>query len=127
MLAGALGLFAYVVGLTYAAKQEVYDRIDRAWPLAVLALPLVTAVVFAANSAMALVICAGLAVVMAAALRLLFRRAKGDVPKAVVTLIAGISLYDAALIASAGRPALALLAVAAFGLTLLLQRAVPGT
>lgn len=127
VLVGALGLLAYVVGLTYAAKQEAYDRIDRAWPLAVLALPLVIAAVFAANSAMALVICAGLAAVMAAALRLLFRRAKGDVPKAVVTLIAGISLYDAALIASAGLPALALLSVVAFGLTLLLQRLVPGT
>ncbi|SFQ11155.1 4-hydroxybenzoate polyprenyltransferase [Tranquillimonas alkanivorans] len=127
VLVGALGLFAYVVGLTYAAKQEAYDRLDRAWPLAVLALPLVIAVIFASGSGLGLVVCAGLAAVMAAALRLLFRRAKGDVPKAVVTLIAGISLYDAALVASAGLPVLALLAVAAFGLTLLLQRVVPGT
>lgn len=127
VLIGALGLFAYVVGVTYAAKQEAYDRMGRAWPLAVLTLPLVIAVTFAAGSALALAICAALAVVMAVALRLLFRRAKGDVPKAVVTLIAGIALYDAALIASAGAPVLALLAVAAFVLTLVLQRVVPGT
>ena len=37
---GALGLFAYIIGLTYAAKQEAYDRIGAAWPLAVLAAPL---------------------------------------------------------------------------------------
>ena len=127
VLVGALGLFAYVVGLTYAAKQEAYDRLDRAWPLAVLALPLVIAVIFASGSGLGLVVCAGLAAVMAAALRLLFRRAKGDVPKAVVTLIAGITLYDAALLAAAGPPLLSLAAVAAFGLTLLLQRVVPGT
>lgn len=127
VLTGALGLFAYVIGVTYAAKQEAYDRIGQAWPLAVLTLPLAIAVTFAAGSGLALVICAALATVMAAALRLLFRRAKGDVPKAVVTLISGISLYDAALIASAGPPVLALLAIAAFGLTLILQRFVPGT
>lgn len=127
VLLGALGLFAYVVGLTYAAKQEAYDRLDRAWPLVVLALPLLIALGSGINSLLALVICAGLAAVMTAALRLLLRRAKGDVPRAVVTLIAGISLYDAALVAAAGSPALALAAVAAFGLTLLLQRIVPGT
>ena len=97
VLIGALGLFAYIVGLTYAAKQEAYDRIGRAWPLAVLMLPLIIAVVFAAGDVLSLSICAALAAIMAIALRLLFRRAKGDVPRAVVTLIAGISLYDAAL------------------------------
>src|SRR5919199_531467 len=38
-LAGT-ALAAHVVGLTYAAKQESLNRIDRLWPLAVLALPL---------------------------------------------------------------------------------------
>ena len=43
------GLFAHVVGLTYAARQEAYDRIDRAWPLAVLAVPLIYALFRAAD------------------------------------------------------------------------------
>lgn len=126
-LLGAAGLLAYVVGLTYAARQEAYDRLERAWPLAVLAAPLVVALLMSGGGALALLLCAALALVMGLALRLLFRRQRGDVPRAVVTLIAGISLYDAALIAGAGAVGWALLAVAAFGLTLLLQRVVPGT
>ncbi len=127
VLLGALALFAYVVGLTYAAKQEAYDRLDRAWPLAVLALPVLYGLTQAVADPLALAVWAGLAAVVAVALRRLFRRGKGDVPKAVVTLIAGISLYDATLIAGAGQPGLAILAVAGFALTLLLQRVVSGT
>ena len=61
------------------------------------------------------------------ALSLLFRRRPGDVPRAVVSLIAAVSLYDAVLIAGAGGGWLALPAVAAFAATLALQRLVPGT
>ncbi|KKN14503.1 hypothetical protein LCGC14_0995460 [marine sediment metagenome] len=124
---GGLGLLTYIVGLTYAAKQEAYDRLDRAWPLAVLALPLLFGLSQTWSNPLGLVIWGALAVVIAVALRLLFRRNRGDVPKAVVTLIAGISLYDAVLIAGNGFTLLAILTVAGFGLTLLLQRAVAGT
>ena len=128
-LHGALGLFAYVVGLTYAAKQEAYDRLDRAWPLVVLALPLAWALWSALATPQALPILLALALfgLTGYALRRLFRRARGDVPRAVVTLIAGIALYDAVLIASTGAAGLAGLAVLGFMLTLLLQRLVPGT
>lgn len=123
----ALGLLAYIIGLTYAAKQEAYDRLDRAWPLAVLALPLIYALMQAMQVPLALAVWAGLLVVVLVALRLLFRRNKGDVPKAVVTMIAGISLYDGVMIAATGQTTLALLAVAGFALTLVLQRVVSGT
>lgn len=123
---GAFGLFCHVVGLTYAAKQEAYDRIGTAWPLVVMAVPVFVA---------ALTLDGGLSVALliayvlwgAWALRLLFRRRRGDVPRAVVSLIAGIALYDAALISGAGAPELAIPAVAAFALTLALQRLAPGT
>jgi 4-hydroxybenzoate polyprenyltransferase len=49
------------------------------------------------------------------------------VPRAVVSLIAGIALLDAVLIAAAGAPGVAWLAVGGFVLTLGLQRLVPGT
>ncbi|GMG84137.1 UbiA family prenyltransferase [Paralimibaculum aggregatum] len=124
---GAAGLFAYVIGLTYAAKQEAYDRIERAWPLAVLALPLLVAGWMAAGSGLALALLAALVAVTGLALRRFFRRARGDVPKGVVTLIAGIALYDAVLLAGAGAPVAAGLAAAAFLLTLALQRVVSGT
>ena len=124
---GALGLLAYVVGLTYAAKQEAYDRLDRAWPLAVLAIPLIYSLTQTGQDQVGLLIWASLLVVVAIALWRLSRRKKGDVPKAVVTMIAGISLYDAVLIAGTGHLQLALLAVAGFALTLVLQRVVSGT
>ena len=75
----------------------------------------------------ALIFWLGLAGVAGFALHRLFRRAKGDVPKAVVTMIAGVSLYDAALIGGAGNVGLALVAACGFALTLLLQRVASGT
>ena len=127
VILGGIGLLAYVVGLTFAAKKEAYDRLDSVWPLAVLAIPLLYALVQTGFGLLAMLIWAGLLAVVLMALRLLMRRARGDVPKAVVTMIAGISLYDAVLIAGAGHGLLALLAVAGFAGTLALQRLVAGT
>ncbi len=129
VLVGATGLFAHIVGLTYAARQEAYDRVGRAWPLAVLAAPVLIGLWFAAagSSPLALVLLAIYAGWSLWALRFLFRRRKGDVARAVVSLIAGISLYDAVLIAAAGLPVLAGVAVLGFLATLALQRVAPGT
>lgn len=126
-LIGALGLFAWIIGLTYAAKQEAYDDIGAAWPLAVLALPILYALYLGLSAPAALPFAAALAAVAAFALHRLFRRAKGDVPRAVVTMIAGVCLYDAALIAATGQVGLAVLAAAGFVLTLALQRVAAGT
>ncbi|MHB0775285.1 UbiA family prenyltransferase [Halomonas sp. WWR20] len=123
---GALGLFCHVVGLTYAARQEAYNRVGAVWPLAVMAVS-VGVVAWMADGILAWVILALYVGWGAWALSLLFRRQPGDVPRAVVSLIAAISLYDAALVASAGAYGLAVLAVAAFGATLALQRVAPGT
>ncbi|MEP3331995.1 UbiA family prenyltransferase [Sedimentitalea sp.] len=124
---GALGLWAYTAGLTYAAKQEAYNRIGAAWPLVILAAPLFYALVATGGAFPALTLWALLLAVVLLALHRLVRRDRGDVSKAVVTLIAGMSLYDAVLIASAGAGGLALVAVAGFALTLTLQRVVSGT
>ena len=61
------------------------------------------------------------------ALRLLRRRQPGDVPRAVVSLIAGISLLDAMLLAGSGHVLFACLAGMAFAVTLALQRWISGT
>ncbi len=61
---------------------------------------------------------------MAMALWFLRRRGPGDIPRAVVSLLAGICLLDAVLIAGAGAPALAALA---FPVTVMFQRYVPAT
>ena len=129
VLVGGIGLFAHTVGLTYAARQEAYDRIGRAWPLAVLALPALIGLwlVLASGSGVALVLLALYIGWSVGCVRLLFRRDKGDVPRAVVRLIAAIALYDAAMVAAVGAPALAVLAVGGFLATLALQRVAPGT
>ena len=127
VLLGATGLLAHVVGLTFAARQEAYDRLDRAWPLAVLAVPVAIALWQAAREPLALALLAGLVATMAVALRRFLRRRPGDVPTGVVTLIAAIALYDATLLAAAGATLAAALAVGAFLLTLALQRVVSGT
>jgi len=127
VLLGAAGLFAHVVGLSYAARQEAYDRLGAVWPLAALSVAPLIVLGLGGAQPVALALLAALAAAIAVALRRLFRRARGDVPRAVVTLIAAISLLDAALIAAAGQPALAAAAALGFGATLLAQRVASGT
>ncbi len=131
LMIGALGVFAHTIGLTYAAKQEAYDRVERLWPLAVMALPMAIGGWLVATSHVpAQVGIACIAIYVAWTIFALYRfirRAPGDVPKGVVSLIAGIALYDAVMLASVGAPDAAIIAVLLFGLTLLLQRFVPGT
>jgi hypothetical protein len=120
-------LLCYLIGLTYAAKKEHLGRIDSFWPLAFLAVPIVYGAWLSLEQPVVLVPLLALAAWILFALRLLRRRAKGDVPRAVVSLIAGISLLDAILLAGAAQWTLVILAFAAFGLTLALQRWVSGT
>ncbi|RDD62672.1 hypothetical protein DRB17_05785 [Ferruginivarius sediminum] len=124
--AGAL-LLCYVIGLTYAAKQEHLARIDGLWPLAFLVAPFVVAAAYlpSAPAAAGLVALAFVAWTVRAVGFLV--RPAPQVGRAVVSLIAGISLFDATVLAILGDLAAAALAVAAFGLTLVLQRYVPGT
>ena len=124
---GAALMLCYLIGLTYVAKQENLGRVENLWPLLFLAAP----VAYGAWLAVAQFAVAPFWLLftgwMLVALWFLRRRKKGDIPRAVVSLIAGISLLDALLIAGAGSPALAVVALAGLGVTLLLQRYVSGT
>lgn len=124
---GAGVSLAYLIGLTYAAKKEHLDRLDHAWPLAFLLVPVGYGAVLSIAAPLTLLPLALFAGWGASAVRRLFRRGPGDVPKAVVALIAGISLLDAVLLAGHGASGAALLAVVAFVATLQLQRWVSGT
>jgi len=124
----AAAILAFTAGLTYAARQESLDQIGNLWPLLLLAVPMIVAVPALAHGMLAALVYAGLAVCVCYAIYLLARRpVPQSVPRAVGCLIAGISLVDAALLASAGAVPLALLACAGFAATLLLQRYIPGT
>lgn len=123
----SLLLLGYLIGLTYVARQEHLGRIGNLWPLGFLALPVAWGAVVALGGVV--VLAAWLLFVgwVAYSLRFLKRRRPGDVPRAVGGLLAGICLWDAVVIASTGNVAVALLATAAFLLTLVLQRYVAPT
>jgi len=127
LIAAAIVLLCYLIGLTYTAKQEHLDRIGAIWPLAFLAVPAVYGIWIATRQSSALLPLLLFIGWVLYALWLLRRRAKGDVPRAVVSLIAGIALLDSVILAGHGAPLLAGLAVVAFVLTLSLQRWVSGT
>jgi 4-hydroxybenzoate polyprenyltransferase len=127
VLTGAGLLLCYLIGLTYIAKQENLGRVENLWPLIFLAAPVLYGLVLAAQQPLVGVLWAVFTGWMLFALWLVKRRGPGDVPRAVVSLIAGISLLDALLIGGAGLFGFALLAVLGFLLTLALQRYVSGT
>lgn len=119
---------AYVAGLTYAARQESLDRVGNLWPLILLAAPFVVAIGALRNGAGAIAIYLLAAGWAAAAVWLLARRPMaGAVSRAVGWLIAGISLCDSALMASAGALIPALAGIVGFSATLLAQRYIAGT
>ena len=120
-------LLCYLIGLTYIAKQEHLERVANLWPLAFLAAPLLWGLQASLTDASV----AGIGLVfllwVVYSLAFLRRRRPGDVPRAVGGLLAGICLWDALVLAAAGRTSVAALALALFGLTLLLQRYVSPT
>lgn len=132
----ALILLSYVIGLTYSAKQENRTTVSAYWPLLFLLAPVVFGLLNAHHSAWVWVCTAVVALWTLVCLRWVNRREPGDVPRAVVSMIAGISLVDALVIATSFQtqptaPAIQALMLAgcflAFGLTLYLQRHVSGT
>lgn len=128
LLAAGVAL-SYLIGLTYIAKQETLGRVRNLWPLVFLAAPLPYGIGLLAGGggwAAGLLLLALLAWI-ALALGLLWRRHPGDIPRAVVSLIAGIALLDALFLAGCGEMAAALLALGCFAATLALQRWVSGT
>ncbi len=127
VISAAVILLCYLIGLTYAAKKEHLGRLENIWPLAFLAVPLIYGIYLAMAQPMVVLPLVALAVWVLYALSLLRRRKPGDVPRAVVSLIAGISVLDAMLLTGAGAVMLAWFAIAAFGVTLALQRWVSGT
>jgi len=121
--AGALG--CYLIGLTYAAKQENLRALRGVWPLVLLAAPF--AYVPALRTLAGAVLYAALAASTVHSVRLLLVPAKRDIRRAVTQLIAGISLLDGMLVGSQGHVGLAALCALGWLLTLRLQRVVAGT
>ena len=125
---GATLVLCYLIGLTYTAKQENLGEVKNLWPLAFLLVPLIAGIWWASLAQPATWVAALLLFAwLLYALYFVKRRAPGDIPRAVVSMIAGIALVDAVLIATTMSLLWVMLAVAAFLLTLLFQRFVAGT
>ena len=127
LIAASGALLCHLIGLTYIAKQEHLDRMGNLWPLGLLALPVAYGMALALSEPVAWGLLGLYAGALAFAMSLLRRRAPGDVPRAVVILIAGMSLLDAVVLAGSGHVLAAALAVIGFVLTLALQKFVSGT
>jgi 4-hydroxybenzoate polyprenyltransferase len=126
LIGGALILLSYLIGLTYVAKQETLTEYRNLWPLLFLFAPFVYSVSVFSSTGGALIY-AGFLGWVCYAISWLIRKGRVNIPRAVISFIAGISLLDALLIAGAGRPGLALWGIAGFVLTLFFQRYVRGT
>lgn len=114
---GGLMLLCYLIGLTYVAKQENLAEVKNLWPLAFLAIPLVHGTLFSI----------ALLAWIVRAIQILRVRVKGNIPRAVGALIAGISLVDAVHCAASGMSLVALACLTTVPVTLMLQRWVAGT
>ncbi len=125
--AGAAVLLCYLIGLTYVAKQENLTELRHLWPLAFLGAPFLYAWPALLTAGVPALLYLGFLAWVAYAVAWLVRPGRRDIRRAVVSLIAGISLLDALLIAGAGDAAWAAGAVLGFALTLAFQRWVPGT
>ena len=117
----------YLIGLTYAAKQEDLKQPGRLWPLAFLGASFVYGLLIAGGSFVGLIVYAALLVAVIWAVSLMVWRDRSNIPRVVSTLIAGICLLDALFIAGANQSMLALVAALGFPLTLFFQRSIPGT
>ena len=129
VLIGAGALWLYIVGLTHIARFETGKVVDRAWVAAFVLSPLLAATpaVIAQKSPLPALCFALLLGWSLRSMSFALRGGRAQIPRAVVSLIAGVSLVDALFISLHGSPLLVLGALAAFLLTLKWQRKIPGT
>lgn len=130
VVAGAIILLSWIVGLTFVARQENLATFRGVWPVLLLAAPFGRTLAALAQGGVGLagaVLSLGFAIWALYALSFLWRPGPGSVGRAVVSMIAAISLVDATALALAGHTGLANLSVLGFFATLALQRWVRGT
>jgi len=123
----ALVTLSYLIGLTYIAKKENDNRFSSLWPIAFLVAPVIFGLVHSPSSPPTLLFTALFAIWLLYSLQFLLNSAKRNVPKSVISMIAGISLVDAIYVSAMGVPILGIAALVMFALTLFLQRYVAGT
>jgi heme O synthase-like polyprenyltransferase len=122
--AAGLLLLLYVVGLTHIARFETASNVGRLWPAAFLFLPLVVA---ATRPTLPMIAVGALFAVWTVRGIVLAARGGRQIGRGVVSLIAGMALFDAMVALWLQNLEVGAAAVAAWALTLGLQRIVSGT
>jgi hypothetical protein len=123
LLIGCGLLLAYLIGLSFIARQENLRKLTSLWPLAFMLVPFAVLHPIGQGPwvfAIFLMFAGWTG-------RCLWLVLKGQIRDAVGGLIAGISLLDALFVIRSGQLALAGIACAAFLLTTILQRRISGT
>jgi hypothetical protein len=120
-------LLAYVMGLTYVAKQENLTEFHHVWPLAPLLVPFVITLPEAMEHRTAAAIWSFFFLWVARSVLRLRTKGRGVIPRVVVALISAISLFDALVVAVHGASGAAIALMGGFALTLFFQRYVSGT
>jgi hypothetical protein len=130
-LSPALGLAAlllvlYMAGLTYIAKSEVRPSMVGYWPAAILFMgPFFYG--GRGGSLQTMILATLLAAWILFSLHTVYREHGRNIGLAIGRLIAGISLFDALVLASVGASTFVAAALITFGATLVFQRYVEGT
>ncbi len=119
----SLLLALYIIGLTYLAKMESRPGFARYWPALALVLPAVYAALYVNIWGLLLL----LLFISWVSFCLYLVYVKRSFGAAIGSLIAGVSLLDALVLAVTGSTVGVILALLAFGLTLFFQRYIKGT
>jgi len=124
----ALVLAAYIVGLSYLARRESVRATPEYWPCALLAAPIVLALIVNQNGFQrrGFLLSALLALWVLGSLRQAFWAAQPNVGRSVSALLAGIVLVDL-LAVGGGTPTVGVMFASLFILALLFQRFIPAT
>lgn len=127
LLWAGFSLLAYIVGLTYCARAEHLNVLDSWWPILLFIMPLIFAVSQLPRypaSGLFIMIFAGWLVFN---IQSLLPGEKRNIGKAIGSLLAGIPLFDAMVLAGVGQWMLAFIAIVLFVMTRILHAIVPGT
>ncbi len=124
---GASLLMGYVLGLTYVARFETTGGIARFGPLVGLAAPVALIVFTWSGAPLLRSFLGGYALWVQRAISRIRSGKPENIRAAVGSLIAGIALLDALMLANSGATGLAMACVGAFGVALAAQSRIAGT
>ncbi|GAB4518437.1 MAG: UbiA family prenyltransferase [Anaerolineae bacterium] len=126
LLAAGL-LWVYIIALTFIAKSETRADFTRYWPVAVLLAPAVVFGVQLLDDPVWLLLVVAFVGWVLFSVSFIYRKTGRSIGGAIVRLIAGVSLFDAIVMATVGATTGVILALAAFILTLFFQQYIKGT